>query len=85
MINATLAIYPHASRKARKINSTSICGTNPSTAPTPATIPFRISPCSHAAQFTASRADSTAGGIISPKSTSFVQSVTIVPTVVTDT
>ena len=49
------------------------------------TIPSRISPCSHAAQFTASRADSTAGGIISPKSTSFVQSVTIVPTVVTDT
>ena len=42
MINAIRAIYPQLSRMARKINSTSICGTNPSTAPTPATIPSSI-------------------------------------------
>ena len=29
IINATLAIYPHASRNARNINNTNICGTNP--------------------------------------------------------
>ena len=55
-------IYPHASRKARKIKSTSICGTNPSTAPRPATIPSRISPLSHSAQPTASRPFSISAG-----------------------
>ena len=56
MINATLAIYPQLSRKAKKINNTSICGTKPSTAPTPATIPSRINPCNQPAQLIASSA-----------------------------
>ena len=85
MINATRAMYPHDSKNARKMKSTSICGTKPRTAPTPATIPSRINPCSHAAQLTDTRSFSIAGGIISPKSTSFVQSVTKAPTVVTET
>ena len=42
IIKATRAMYPHPSRKAKKRNSTSICGTNPSTAPTPATMPSTI-------------------------------------------
>ncbi len=85
MINAILAIYPHASKNARKMNNTNICGTNPSTAPTPATIPSRIRPLSQSAQLILTRKFSIAGGIISPNSTSFVQSVAIVPTVVTET
>ena len=43
-------IYPQASRKARKINKTKIWGTNPKTAPTPATAPSRIKPESQSAQ-----------------------------------
>ena len=85
MINAIRAIYPQDSRNARKMNNTSICGTNPSTAPTPATIPSRINPCSQSAQLMLTRKLSIAGGMISPNSTSLVQSVTKVPTVVTDT
>ena len=42
MINATRAIYPQSSNIAKNINNTNICGTNPNTAPTPATIPSRI-------------------------------------------
>ena len=44
IINATLAIYPHDSRNARNINNISICGTKPSTAPTPPIIPSTTSP-----------------------------------------
>ena len=50
IIKATLAIYPQLSRKAKKINNTSICGTNPRTAPTPATIPSKISPVRNSLQ-----------------------------------
>lgn len=50
---AIRAIYPQDSRKARNKNSTSICGTKPSTAPTPAMMPFRINCCSHSAQWIA--------------------------------
>ena len=85
MMNATRAIYPQLSKKARKINNTNICGTNPKTAPTPATIPSRISPCNQSAQPIAFNPLSIAGGMISPNNTSFVQSVTNAPTVVTDT
>ncbi len=85
MINAILAIYPHASKNARKMNSTNICGTNPSTAPTPPTMPSSINPCSQSAQLILTRTFSMAGGMISPNSTSFVQSVAILPTVETDT
>ena len=85
MINAILAMYPHPSRNARKMKRISICGTNPSTAPTPATIPSRISPCNQSQHPIALSPLSIAGGIISPNNTSFVQSVTIAPTVVTDT
>ena len=85
MINATRAIYPQDSRNARKINNTSICGTKPSTAPTPATIPSRINSLSQSAQPIETSTFSIAGGIISPNSTSLVQSVTNAPTVVTDT
>ena len=38
--NATRDIYPISSTMARSRNKTSICGTNPRTAPTPPTIPF---------------------------------------------
>ena len=55
MINATRAIYPQASKNARKINNTNICGTNPSTAPTPATIPSKIRPFNQSAQPIASK------------------------------
>ncbi len=85
IIKAMRAMYPQDSRNARKINRTNICGTNPRTAPTPATIPSRIRPFSKSAVPMDSRKPSTAGGIISPKRTSFVQSVTQVPTVVTET
>ena len=49
IMKAIRAIYPHPSRKARKRKSTSICGTKPSTAPTPATIPSSIRPLSQSA------------------------------------
>ena len=42
IMNATRAMYPQASKKARNRNSTSIWGTKPSTAPTPPTMPSRI-------------------------------------------
>ena len=50
MINATRAMYPQDSKNARKMNSTNICGTKPSTAPTPATTPSTIRPVSQSAQ-----------------------------------
>ena len=49
--NATRAIYPQDSKKAKKRNSTSICGTKPSTEPTPPTMPSKIRLCSHSAQW----------------------------------
>ena len=49
-MNAMRDIYPQDSSHARKKNRMSICGTNPSTAPTPATIPSRISALSQSAQ-----------------------------------
>ena len=85
MINATRAIYPHPSRNAKKKNNTSICGTNPSTAPTPAMMPSKIRLESHCAHPIVVKNPSTAGGMISPNSTSFVQSVAIPPTVDIDT
>ena len=96
MMNATRAIYPHASKKARKINNTNICGTKPSTAPTPATIPSKINPFNQSTQPTASNALSISTGIPgtsitpnnfqpSPNTPSFAQSVAQLPTVVTDT
>ena len=85
MMNATRAMYPQSSRIARKKNSVNICGTNPRTAPTPAMIPSRIRLCSHPAQPMLVRNPSTAGGTISPNSTSFTQSVIPVPTVEIDT
>ena len=85
MIKAILAIYPQDSRKAKKANNTSICGTKPSTAPTPLIIPSTISPDSHGAQLIASKPFCTAGIIHSPNNVSFVQSVKIEPTVVTET
>ena len=50
MIKAIRAIYPQSSNTAKKANNTNICGTNPKTAPTPATIPSKINPCNHEAQ-----------------------------------
>ena len=50
-------------RKAKKMNKIKICGTKPSTAPTPATIPSMIRPLNQSAQFAASRADSKNAGI----------------------
>jgi hypothetical protein len=58
MMKATRAMYPQDSRNARKMKSTSICGTNPRTSPTPATIPSRISPLTTSLQLIASRAAS---------------------------
>ena len=85
IINAIRAIYPHPSRNARKRNSTSICGTNPRTAPTPPITPSTISPVSQSAHPTDSKAPCAAGRIHSPNNVSLVQSVRIEPTVVTDT
>ena len=88
-------MYPHASKNARNTKSTSICGTKPRTAPTPATIPSRINACSQSAQPIAFNALSTRTGTPgteipkklhpSPNTPSFAQSVAHVPTVVTDT
>ena len=82
---ATRAMYPHPSRNPRKMKRTNICGTNPRTAPTPATIPSKINPCNQSAQLIETKKFSIAGGMISPKSTSLVQSVRNPPTVVIDT
>ena len=60
---AIRAMYPHASRKASRRNSTSICGTKPSTAPTPATIPSLISPDSHAGESAFSSPSPTSTGM----------------------
>ena len=62
MIKATLAIYPQLSRNARNKNNTNICGTNPNTAPTPATIPSNINPFNQSAQCIASNPFSTTTG-----------------------
>ena len=48
-INAILDIYPHSSKTDNSKNSVIICGTKPSTAPTPAIIPSVIRLCSHEA------------------------------------
>ena len=85
MINATRAIYPQDSKNARNKKSTSICGTKPSTAPTPEIIPSTIRPVSHAAQPAFSSSDCAPGMIHSPNRVSLVQSVRMAPTVVTDT
>ena len=85
MIKATRAMYPHPSRNARKMNNTSICGTKPSTAPTPEIIPSMINPLSHAAHPMLSKNDCAPGIIHSPNKVSFVQSVKNAPTVVTET
>ena len=73
---------------------TKICGTKPSTAPTPATIPSKIRLVSQGAQFIEAKPFPSATGIPgtnlpkklkpSPKSPSFVKSVNQVPTVVTE-
>ena len=60
---AIRAMYPQASRKARNRNRTSICGTKPKTAPTPATIPSLIRPASQSAAPAASRPVPTSTGI----------------------
>ena len=95
IINATLDIYPQASRNARKMKRTIICGTKPKTAPTPETIPSRIKLCNQSAQFNVLSKASTNCGTLginipknvqpSPKTPSFAQSVAQVPTVDTDT
>ena len=85
IINATRAMYPHASRKARNKNRTSICGTKPSTAPTPPTIPSAIRLVSQPAQPIASKAPVTPGISHSPNNVSFVHPVSISPIVETDT
>ena len=60
-------------------NRTSICGTKPRTAPTPATMPSMIRPYSQPATPMLSRKPPSAPGTISPNSTSLVQSVAKVP------
>ena len=85
MINAIRDIYPQDSRNARKMNSTSICGTNPSTAPTPEMIPSTTSPVSQPAQWIFSSKVLAPGTIHSANNVSFVQSVRNPPTVVIDT
>ena len=85
MMNATRAMYPTSSSSASMKKSTSICGTNPITAPTPPTMPPTISPLSQGATFTASNQAPRLPAIHSPKNVSLVKSVTIVPMVVTAT
>ena len=85
MMNATRAIYPQASKKARNRNNTSIWGTKPSTAPTPEITPSTIKPVNQSAHPMLSKKLCAPGIIHSPKSVSFVQSVKIAPTEVTDT
>ena len=85
MINATRAMYPQDSKIARKKNRTNICGTKPSTAPTPEMIPSTIRPVNQSAQPIPSKKLCAAGMIHSPNSLSFVQSVKIPPSVEIDT
>ena len=79
--NATLLMYPISSSIASSRKSTIICGTNPSTAPTPATIPFWTSPYSHVSSATPIDASTPSRnpGTHSPKITSLVKSVAAVP------
>ena len=72
-MNATRDMYPQPSRKARKKNSTMICGTKPRTAPTPPTIPSTSKLWSQGAALALSRPKSHSAGILgtqTPKSDS---------------
>ena len=98
IMNATRAIYPQPSSIARNIKRSRICGTNPSTAPTPPTIPSStrlLSQSAHPIAFSAFSKNTGIPGITilsipkrchsSPNSPSFAQSVSTPPSVVTDT
>ena len=85
IMNATRAIYPHCSKNERNTNNTNICGTNPSTAPTPEITPSTISPVNQSAQPIPSKKSAAPGIIHSPNNVSLVQSVRNPPTVVIDT
>ena len=60
-------------------DKTRICGTKPSTAPTPASIPSMIRPYSQPLTWRAERIVSKSQGIHSPNKTSLAQLVPIVP------
>ena len=79
--NATRAMYPTSSRIERSRKRTNICGTKPITAPTPATIPSWISPYKTVPSSTwrIPRSVSKNPGTHSPKITSLVKSVALVP------
>ena len=79
IMKATRAIYPTSSSNASIKNSTSIWGTKPSTAPTPATMPSDTSPVSHSAQPQLSSRDREPSWSHALPSTSLVQSVRKVP------
>ena len=84
MINATLAMYPQASRMHSMRKRTNIWGTKPMTAPTPPTMPSTMRPVSQSAQPMPTRKFSTAGEIHSPKKVSLVKPVTMSPMVETE-
>ncbi len=81
MTNATRAMYPQSSKIAKQKNSTKICGKKPKPAPTPATMPSKISSCSHWATRSCSSQCAAVSGIQLPNNTSLTQSVPIVPIV----
>ena len=85
MINATRAMYPQSSRTERKKNTIAICGAKPTGAAIPPMIPFTTRDTTQSAAPALSSAPCTAGWIHSPNKTSFVQSVTTVPSVATAT
>ena len=79
MIKATRAMYPQSSRIERNRNTIAICGANPIGAPIPPMIPSTTNDTNHSEHPAFSISDCTPGCIHSPKSVSFVQSVTIPP------
>ena len=84
MTNAIRTMYPQSSRIDKKRNRIAICGTKPRTAPRPPMIPSTTSPITMSPAPIAESA-LVAASWIATTNTSFVQSVTKVPTVVTET
>ncbi len=85
MMKAIRDIYPTSSKMARNTNKMSIWGTNPSTAPTPPTMPSATRLTSQGATAMFCKSVVTPGTIHSPKIVSLVYVVTKSPTEPMDT